>query len=144
MATSDGVEIRVALPAEQQVKKRGAKAPATLQQSGIESAPGERDSRTAGSPDDAPACPCGWSSAGLWTLFVLGWVFPPCWWVGVAAGLKTGSDSQFLIKRRRNLSPAHNTAWWACVLMSVVSTLVLILVLAIYFGQKGPAQQGER
>lgn len=140
MATSaEGIEVRVPVPAAEQVKQRGAKAPATLQQSEIQAAAAAASSPQRGAHSQGN----GWPAALLWVLFIVGWVFPPCWWIVVASGLKTGSDSQFLIKRRKNLSSSQSAAWWASVLMSVVSALVLILVLAVYFGRKSTAQEGE-
>lgn len=138
MATSaEGVQVN--LPKEgKKGKKNGTKAPATLNQ--FEITPATADA-AATAEDAAPGC--GWSATGLWILFLLGWVCPPCWWVGVAAGLRSGKDGEYLLKRRKKLQPQQNAAWWACVIMSVVSALVLILVLAIYFGRKAPAQEGE-
>lgn len=135
MATSaEGVQVN--LP-KQQGKKKGTKAPATLNQ--FETNPASQDEHTAAV--EAPGC--GWSATGLWVLFALGWVFLPCWWIGVAAGLRTGRDGEFLVKRRKKLSTSQNYAWWACVIMSIVSGLVLILVLAIYFGRKAPEAEGK-
>jgi hypothetical protein len=136
MATPEGVE--VVLPTKQQAKKKGTKAPATLNQF---EADATQPPPAVGKEDDVPAC--GLSAAGFWALFVVGWILPPCWWVGVAVGLKSGKDSEFLMLKRKKLSVAQNAAWWACVIMSLVSALVLILVLAIYFGKKAPVQEGE-
>jgi hypothetical protein len=137
MATSaEGVQ--VTLPKKIKGKKNGTKAPATLSQLepilAVAGADGYAEDRQLG---------CGWSAKGLWILFLLGWLCPPCWWVGVAAGLRSGKDGEYLLKRRKKLPPQENKAWWACVIMSLVSALVLILVLAIYFGQKSPVQEGE-
>ena len=127
MATSaEGVQVNLLLPKKKECKKGGTKAPARLNQ--LEATP------AAAAADDCvedkqPGC--GWSAKGLWILFLLGWVCPPCWWVGVAAGLRSGKDGEYLLKRRRKLPPQENKAWRACVIMSLVSALVLILVLAI-------------
>lgn len=83
------------------------------------------------------------SSWFLATMFVLGCVFPPFWWLGVSAGLQTGQDNECLIQRKKSLSPAAARAWFACSIMSVLSASALILVLAIHFGRPGPLQQGE-
>jgi hypothetical protein len=137
MATSaEGVQVN--LPKEKKGKKNATKAPATLNQFEINPAAAESDGFA---EDKQPGC--GWSAKGLWILFLLGWVCPPCWWVGVAAGLRSGKDGEYLLKRRNKLPPQENKAWWACVIMSLVSAVVLILVLAIYFGQKAPLQEGK-
>jgi hypothetical protein len=90
------------------------------------------------------AATCRWSAAGLWTLFVVGWILPPCWWVGVAVGLRGGKDRECLILGRKKLSAAQNAAWWACVIMSLVSVLVLLLVLPMWYGRMSAAQAGEK
>jgi hypothetical protein len=131
-------EVEVVLPTKQQSKKKGTKAPATLNQF---EADATQPQPAAGNEDEVPAC--GLSAAGFWALFVVGWILPPCWWVGVAVGLRGGKDRECLMLKRKKLSSAQSAAWWACVIMSLVSALVLILVLAIYFGKKAPAQEGE-
>lgn len=84
-----------------------------------------------------------WSSKCLWALFVLGWLFPPLWWAGAAAGLKSGQDRQCLIVKRKRLSPKQVAPWRANVLMSLLSAVVLIVVLASYYGQLSTAHEGE-
>jgi hypothetical protein len=98
--------------------------------------------RTSDSSNDDKAAAVMWSSCTLWTLFALGWVFAPCWWVGAAAGLRAGNDRQCLIKRKRGLNPAQSAAWWSNVVLTVLSAAALILVTTLYYGRMGPIQQG--
>lgn len=134
MATSaDSVQVN--LPKSK--KKNGTKAPATLNQFEISPAAAAAHDEAADS-----ASGCGWSNTSMWLLFIIGFVFPPCFWVGVAAGLRSGRDGEFLVKRRKKLNTQQAYAWWGCVIMSFVSALILILVLAIYFGRKAPVVEG--
>lgn len=108
-------------------EKSSAKSPAALQEA---------------QPAPAPTAGCGWSNACMWALFVVGCVFPPCWWLGVAGGLRTGDTHEFLIKRCKGMTKSATIAWAASVLMTVVSSMTLILVLSIYYGRPGPQQEG--
>lgn len=135
MATSaDSVQVNLPKSGK---KKNGTKAPATLNQFEISPAAAAAHDEAA---DSAPGC--GWSNTGMWLLFITGFVFPPCFWVGVAAGLKSGQDGEFLVKRRKKLNTQQAYAWWGCVIMSFISAFILILVLAIYFGRKAPDVEG--
>ena len=86
---------------------------------------------------------CCWSSQCLWAAFALGWLFPPCWWAAAAAGLKSGGDRQCLVTRRRDINPSQAAAWRASVLMSLLSCVVLVLVLSIYYGRQSVQQAGK-
>jgi hypothetical protein len=129
--SQDGVCVQVGIGPQE---KRTAKSPATLQEVQADRFPG---SVTAVVDESR------WSSTCLWVLFVLGWVFPPCWWAGVAGGLRTGRDSECLIKRRKGVNRSSTLAWMASVLMTVISTLAVVLVLSIYYGRPGPQQAGK-
>lgn len=93
------------------------KAPATLAQAAATYHTTTTNSSAA--PDEADSC---WSKGTMWALFALGWVIAPCWWIGVAAGLKTGGPKQCLLKRRRGLSrgdcclvrPLHHVCGVCC------------------------------
>jgi hypothetical protein len=136
MATSaEGVQVN--LPKQQKGKKTATKAPATLNQ--FEINPAAQDEYTAA--DEAPGC--GWSNTGMWGLFAVGWIFLPCWWIGVVAGLRSGQDGDFLVKRRKKLTTQQTYAWWGCVIMSFVSAIILILALSIALGRKAPEEEGE-
>ncbi len=76
----------------------------------------------------------------MWALFLTGWLFAPAWWVGLAGGLRCGRDGEFLIKRRQGTA---TRPWAANLVMTLVSAVVLILVLSIYFGRRGAQQDGE-
>lgn len=132
--------VEVILTPKQQLggQNHSAKAPATLGECDVAPA---QTLHAHESEDEVPTC--GWSAVGMWAMFVLGFVLLPCWWVGVAVGLKSGGDKQCLMMRRKKLPRAQNAAWWGCVAMSVASTLLLILVLSIRFGNEAPAQEGE-
>jgi hypothetical protein len=129
--SQDGVRVQVGVGPQE---KKSAKSPATLRE--VQAAPVSASAPVA--VDESR-----WSSTCLWALFVLGWVFPPCWWAGVAGGLRTGRDSECLIKRRKGVSRSSTLAWMGSVLMTVVSTLVVVLVLSIYYGRPGPQQAGK-
>lgn len=136
MATSaDGVQVN--LPKQQKGRKNATKAPATLNQ--FEINPAAQDDYTAA--DEAPGC--GWSNTGMWGLFAVGWIFLPCWWIGVVAGLRSGQDGEFLVKRRKKLTTQQTYAWWGCVIMSFVNAIILILALSIALGRKAPEAEGE-
>jgi hypothetical protein len=140
MATPEheaAAEVQVMLTTKQQATKTGTKAPATLNQLEADAA---QPQPAAGNGDEVPAC--GLSAAGFWALFVVGWILPPCWWVGVAVGLKGGKDRECLMLKRKKLSTAQNGAWWACVIMSLVSALVLLLVLPVWYGRRSAVQEG--
>lgn len=77
-------------------------------------------------------CPKPWSGGVMWALFLTGWLFAPAWWVGLAGGLRCGKDGECFIK-----------PWAANLVMTLVSAVVLILVLSIYFGRRGAQQDGE-
>jgi hypothetical protein len=76
----------------------------------------------------------------MWGMFLVGWLFPPAWWAGTLKGLRCGKDDEYFVKRREG---TPTIAWAANLLMSLVSAVVLILVLAIIFGRPGPQQEGE-
>jgi hypothetical protein len=84
-----------------------------------------------------------WSSKSLWTAFALGWLFPPCWWAAAAAGLNSGGDRQCLVVKCSGLSRAQTTAWRASVLMSLLSCVVLVSVLSIFYGRLSVQQAGK-
>lgn len=98
--------------------------------------------RSSDSSDDDTAAAVMWSSCTLWTLFALGWVFTPCWWVGTTAGLRAGNNRQCLIKRKRGLSPAQSAAWWSNVVLTVLSAVALILAATLLSGRRSAAQEG--
>jgi hypothetical protein len=129
--------VEVILTPKQQLggQNRNTKAPATLGECELD------PSQTLHAHESADGVPaCGTSALGM---FVLGFIFLPCWWVGVAVGLKSGNDKQCSMMKRKKLPRAQNAAWWGCVAMSVVSALLLILLLSMYFGKTAPAQEGE-
>lgn len=84
-----------------------------------------------------------WSGKCLWAIFLLGWVFPPAWWAGVAGGLRCGKDDEYLFKRRTFKTTSASIAWAGNLLMTLVTPVVLVLVLSIFYGRPGPAQDGE-
>jgi hypothetical protein len=75
-----------------------------------------------------------WPAWAFYVLLVLGFAFPPFWWLGVAAGCRSGRDRECLVKFRTGLSAAQRVAWWLCLLLSLASAAACILVLAIVFG----------
>lgn len=131
--SQDGVLVQVGLGPQE---KLSAKSAATLQE--VQAVP-----ITGSVPADVAANESRRSSSCLWALFVLGWVFPPCWWAGVAGGLRTGHDSECLIKRRKGLSRSSTIAWAASLIMTVATILVVVLVLSIYHGRPGHQQAGK-
>jgi hypothetical protein len=66
----------------------------------------------------------------LWWLFIFGWVFPPCFWVGIAVGAK----------RRKSgaLKPTQAAAWKAHIAMTVISAVLIILVCSIHLTLRKP------
>jgi len=90
-----------------------------------------------------PSSKTGCSSTCLWALFLFGWICPPLWWAAAAAGFQSGSDSEWLIKRRKGLSTSSTIAWWGCLVMSILGAVALVLTTSIYYGRKGPEQEGE-
>lgn len=138
MASAESIQ--VVLTQNKPKPADGAKAPAALHNNQSEVQPAADGSSSKKAAAAGPGCK--WSATVMWTLLVLGFVCPPLWWLGVAAGLTSGSDAQCLIKRRKALNKAQAAAWWGHVLMSLVCGIVLILVLAIWAGRKGPEQQG--
>jgi hypothetical protein len=136
----DHAEVHVALPQHKPADK--TKAPATLQQENAFHAPAHAEHGTwhsSISSHAAPSCASCKAVDPMWWLFVLGWVIAPCWWLGVARGLKTGQDRQCLVKRRTDLKPTQNYAWWANVAMTVVSAVLVVLVCAIHLSRPGPS-----
>lgn len=125
MAASNVSGVQVHLNAQKEAQRKGVQ-------------PG----RFSGSGDDDTAAAVMWSICTLWTLFALGWVFPPCSWVGTAAGLRAGNDRQCLIKRKRGLSPAQSAAWWSNVVLTVLSAVALIMVTTMLSGRTSAAQEG--
>jgi hypothetical protein len=135
--SAEGVEVQVVL-AGQQVSAAAQKL--------AEHASAQVNTTQASAPVPTNSCTSPdrcWSSQSFWTAFALGWLFPPCWWAAAAAGLKSGGDRQCLVLKRRCLNPSQAAAWRASVLMSVLSAVVLVLVLSIYYGQPGAPQDGK-
>jgi len=71
------------------------------------------------------------SGSFFWLLFVVGWIFPPCWWYGAAKGMQCSNRR---LTARTSL-PA-TAAWRACVFMACASAIALILGFSIYYGTK--------
>lgn len=126
--SQDGVHVQIGMG-----NQGGKKVPETLAE--VQAAP------AAAAACSNNACSASaWSSKCMWGAFLLGWIFPPAWWAGVAGGLRCGKDNECFLKRRDGTC---TLAWAANVLMSLVSAVVLILVLSIVFGRPGPQQDGE-
>lgn len=79
----------------------------------------------------------------LWLLFLLGWLLPPCWWLGTALGLHVGGGDCLITRRSSSKSGSQAAAWRACVAMSIVSVLAVILVPAILMGRPSAKQAGR-
>ena len=115
-----------------------------ISEQGTKKSPATLDEVQAASAGAASAC-CNSSKCSacpsncMWGLFLVGWLFPPAWWAGTFKGLRCGKDDEYFIKRREG---TPTIAWAANLLMSLVSAVVLILVLAIIFGRPGPQQEG--
>jgi hypothetical protein len=74
-----------------------------------------------------------WSAKTMWSLFAVGWLLAPCWWVGVASGFKVGS----LFKRKKGLNSSQTTAWYAHIFMTVASAVIVIVCASVLVGKKG-------
>jgi hypothetical protein len=115
-ATADGIQ--VVLPEQHTQQQHSTKTAANLDQHDWHDSHSGLLQRNVSSHDlSDQAAACRWSAAGLWALFVVGWILPPCWWVGVAVGLRGGKDSEFLMLKRK--------------------------VLPMWFGRRSTAQAGE-
>jgi hypothetical protein len=134
MESADGAAVHVVLPNQRQQQQ--TKAEAALQEAAAYRAPAHNETATWSNEDPDKPDP-SWSSCTMWTLFAVGWLFAPCWWLGVASGLTAGGDSSCLLRRRRGLKQGQKAAWWAHLIMSLVSALVVLLVCAIYFSRTG-------
>jgi hypothetical protein len=134
MESADGAAVHVVLPNQ---KQQQTKAEAALQEAAAYRASAHNEPATWSQADDPNKPDPSWSSCTMWTLFAVGWLFTPCWWLGVASGLTAGGDSSCLLRRRRGLKQGQKAAWWADLIMSLVSALVVLLVCAIYFSRTG-------
>lgn len=65
----------------------------------------------------------------LWLLFGLGWLLPPCWWLGACMG--SGYFSRQSSSKKQ--APSQRAAWRACLAMTIISTVVLATVLSAHF-----------
>lgn len=136
MAHEDDAEVSVVVGPQ---PGKGAKAPALLEASTAPADPTNHASNQTANSNPKNV----WSSNCMWAVFLVGFILPPLWWLDVAVGCEGGKDSECLIKRRKGMTKQQTLAWAASIVMTIVSALVLILVLSIYFGLPGPQQDGE-
>lgn len=102
-----------------------AKSAATLEETYAPSNAQQHAGNTSADPS--------WSANTMWTLFAVGWLLAPCWWVGVASGFKIGS----LFKRKKGLNSSQTAAWFAHIFMTVASTVIVIVCASVLAGKKG-------
>lgn len=123
MEPADGASaaVRVVLPNQ----SGKAKSAATLEET---YAPSDAQEHVVGAAVDASL-----SAKTMWTLFAVGWILVPCWWVGVASGFKLGS----LFKRRRGLNSSQTAAWYSHIFMTVASTVIIVVCCSVLAGKKG-------
>lgn len=136
MAQEEGVEVAVVVGPQ---PGKGAKAPADLEANTAPADPNDHAANQTANSNPRNV----WSSNCMWAVFLVGFIFPPLWWLVVAVGCEGGKDNECLIKRRKGMTKQQTLAWAASIMMTVVSALVLILVLSIYFGRPGPQQDGK-
>lgn len=132
-AAAEGVEVHVALPGHKAAAKHldDPKSPANPTNVQQNSAIASSTLVNSTSPHNDLCGP----SRCIWTLFVLGWVFPPFWWAAAAAGFRPGRDRQCLLLQRKGLSPSQKAAWHASLIMSMISAVAIIMAFAIHYGQ---------
>lgn len=114
-------------------KQRSTRSTAELLlgSSGLGGAGGPSEPACTPSPARGSTCSSGpaWL---LWLLFVLGFICPPCWWAGSIVGLqrkRKGSQSA-------GMNSSSTAAWHGCIAMSVISTVAVVLGVAIHYGRK--------
>jgi hypothetical protein len=68
----------------------------------------------------------------LWFLFVLGFICPPFWWAGSILGLHRRKKA----RQSAGLSSSATAAWHGCIAMSIISTVAVVLGVALHYGRK--------